>query len=419
MRLLSYSKIALAAAFVAPMLTFATTMAELKQDITDKVDARFQQLQVPGVSISVVLNEVDSFSVTQGVANVNTQADVTDEHLFRLASMSKHFTAILILKLQEQGFLNIDDPVNNYMNLPSLPNQEKITIRQLLNHSAGVYDHINNPNDIFSRALAEPNKVWTQDEILQYAIDAGSDFEPGTSYGYSNMGFYILGLLVEEVMQDSFANVFAEKVAEPLGLENVFVDDFSDTNTPIAMLAENNRAYEYHKSLIGAAGNFVATPSDISKILYNVHALDFLTPESVDMLITGSENNSAYGLGTRLWGLDGIYHYGHTGTLGGYKNITMYLHEQDAAITFSINGYTAVSDDWWGMVYEVFDTVVAYKDPDSSETETETETETESGSETDTEVEPTPPLGLSQSGSLWYGLMLLSMLCLRKVKAKQ
>lgn len=71
------------------------------------------------------------------------------------------------------------------------------------------------------------------------------------------------------------------------------------------------------------------------------------------------------------------------------------------------------------MVYEVFDTVVAYKDPDSSETETETETETESGSETDTEVEPTPPLGLSQSGSLWYGLMLLSMLCLRKVKAKQ
>ncbi|MDU0113218.1 serine hydrolase domain-containing protein [Psychrosphaera aquimarina] len=332
----------------------------LKTNIINMVESEFTRLSVPGVSVAVVLDSGDEITAFKGTANTETKEELNEDHQFRLASVSKHLTAIMLMLLQEQGDIALDDKIINHVDLPDFPNRDIITIRQLMNHTAGVYDHVNSPNDYFSIALSEPNRVWTPEEVLNYTVQAGADFQPGAAYSYSNTGYYILGLLIEAVTEQTFAEAFNDLLVNPLSLTGIFADDYSDTNTPIEMFAANNRAYEYHKSSIGAAGNFVAKPLALAKLGQQVYAGNFISDESEAAMSTGSDLNNAYGLGSRLWSLQNIFHFGHTGTLGGYKSIYMYIPEYEVSIAVIVNGYPAVSDNWWHFLDEVMLEVVSY-----------------------------------------------------------
>ncbi|WP_146201716.1 serine hydrolase [Sediminitomix flava] len=348
------------------LLTFLSTSYPLlaqtsfQENLQKTLQASWEKTGVPGVALAVNTPEGENIfaAVGKGNTQVSPQTEMDTLSQFYIASISKTFTAALVLHLQDKKLLNIDDKLSDYLTIEGLPNADLITIRQLLNHSAGVYDHFDN-SAFWDEAVDNPSHVWTAEEVLSYSNANGPAHQPNASYNYSNTGYYLLGLLVEEITGKSLREAFSDFITMPLELDDTFLDDSSSPTDKISNLAENYRAYEYHKSPVGAAGAMVSTPSDVAKFVKTIYGKDFLSEASLAEMIKPSANSSDYGLGTRLWIQDNIVHHGHTGTLTGYKSITFYIPSIDVSVAIHANGYAANGDTWWELVDDIFYAVVA------------------------------------------------------------
>lgn len=332
------------------------SFAELLQQ---NLEEAYATLTPDLAGVSVAVSEPDGSLTTAnfGSSHFSQVRPIEDHHQYRVASISKTFTAALILKMVEAGHLDLDETLHTYLPINGLEYSDQMTIRQLLSHTAGVFDHLNsstfwNDPDNYS------TKVWHHDEIFQFAIDAGAYFAPGEGYAYSNTGFYILGAVAEKLLGEDLATIFENWVFEPLGLENTFYDDFSMMGNTIDNLADSERAYDYHLSAAGAAGAIVSTPSDIAKFGKALYEGDFLSKDHIDAMLVNIGaplGGSDYGLGTRLWDDFGIYHYGHTGSLMDYRNIMMHVPEKSLTIAIHAND---VHDNWFDLVNQVLLTTV-------------------------------------------------------------
>ncbi len=290
-----------------------------------------------GVSAAVATPEGDLFTSTAGRHSPFSAGAANPNHRYRMASVSKIFTAALVLRLAEEGRFGLDDKLFAHLPIPGLEYGEDITIRQLLSHTAGVVDHLNS-SDFFTGSWM--TRTWTNEDIFAYAVQKGALFQPGTAYAYSNTGFYILGALAEEVTGRPLSEVFQQWIFEPLGLENTLYDDFSNRIAHIPGLAENERAYEYHLSAVGAAGAIVSTPADVARFGRAVYGGSFLSPASLSQMTTDygfAVGGDHYGLGTRLWDDHGIVHHGHTGALMDYRTILMYVPAKGLCIVLATN----------------------------------------------------------------------------------
>jgi D-alanyl-D-alanine carboxypeptidase len=291
---------------------------------------------VLGASAAMITPDGQLKTSTYGRANPWKNEEVTPAHRYRVASVSKLFTAALVLRLVEEGHFRLDDTLCHY--LPAnVPFCKEFTIRQLLSHTAGVIDHLNHPG--FYRGNWK-YRQWSDQDIYRFAAQRGARFKPGHSYGYSNTGFYLLGKLAEAVLEMPLNEAYKEYIFDPLGLEDTFHDDFSNRSNRIPGLAENARAYEYHLSAVGAAGSIVSTPSDLARFGHALYSGKLLSDASLQAMIQdigGVHGGSHYGLGMRMWDTHGIPHLGHTGLLMGYRAILMYLPEYETTIALTTN----------------------------------------------------------------------------------
>lgn len=288
-------------------------------------------------SAAVVTPEGQLHATTYGRSGYRKTAALTSDHQFRIASVSKLFTATLVLKMAEQGYLGLDDKAIDYIDMGTIPNKEDISIRQLLSHTAGLSDHLN--HNAFYHGNWKSRK-WTDQDIVNFAGKRSARFEPGEGYAYSNTGFYLLGMIIENVLKMPLKDAFEQWLFKPFQLENTFLDESSTRSKPIPLLAENARAYEYHLSSVGAAGAIVSTPTDMARFGHALYSGEIISPEWLDEMIQneGDKNGGDnYGLGTRLWDDYGIIHYGHTGLLMGYRAILLYLPEYKVTIAMASN----------------------------------------------------------------------------------
>lgn len=336
-----------------------TIIRSFSEILQESVESAFQSL-TPGLAgVSVAVSEPDGTLTTAwtGSSHYQQMQPINADHQYRVASISKVFTAALILRLMEEGHLELDDPMSDYLTIDGLEYGSQITIRQLLSHTAGVFDHLNS-NEFWSDPMNYSTKVWSNEEIFQFAVDAGAYFQPGTGYAYSNTGFYMLGAIAEKILQEPLSDIFEAWIFEPLGLENTLYDDFSLYNNRIDNLAESERAYDYHLSAAGASGAIVSTPSDIARFGKALYGGTFVQPENVEQMlenIGGALGGSNYGLGTRLWNDLGIYHYGHTGSLMEYRNILIYVPDKSVSIAVHSN---ANHDNWIDLANQLLQVTV-------------------------------------------------------------
>jgi CubicO group peptidase (beta-lactamase class C family) len=198
----------------AIMLTFLIHFAVLtaKLDLASierTLEAELAETRTPGAVLVVVRGEEVLLSKGYGVANVETREPVTPDHLFRLGSTTKLFTAVAVATLAEQGKLDLHLPVGNVVQgLPSFVSS--VTAHQLLSHTAGLKDQ---PADFGlhdESALAAFPRAWGEDYRLA---------PPGVAYSYSNPGFALAGLLVEEATGKAYADAMKEILFAPLGME--------------------------------------------------------------------------------------------------------------------------------------------------------------------------------------------------------
>jgi CubicO group peptidase (beta-lactamase class C family) len=318
------------------VLVYLSITEKLNNEVTSKF--QFTTSGMLGVSVALMTPEDELITTTRGQHSPGGNNPLDPNYRYRVASVTKSFTATLILRLAEEGYFELDDKLFEYLEIPGLDNGIAITIEHLLTHTSGMGDHLNDGG--FYTGSDWQTRVWEHQDIYDYTVDQGSFFWPGSSYRYSNTGFYVLGALAEAVTGQSLSDLYKSYIFNPLGLDQTLYDDFSSDAEKIDSLAENSRAYEYHLTSVGAAGAIVSTPSDLAKYGNAVYGGDFLTAASKELMITDygfAVGGSNYGLGTRLWDDFGIVHYGHTGSLMDYRSIIMYVPEADVSIALSTN----------------------------------------------------------------------------------
>jgi len=212
------------------------------------------------------------FKKAYGYANLEWKIPNTIDTKFRIASATKPFTAMLILQLVEQGKLQLDGKLTDY--LPEFPKEkgENITIHQLLTHTSGIIGEPKIPDlDDIERLY------YTKERLLKYIAEKELSFKPGTGREYSNFGYFLLGMVIEKVSGKSYAELLKEKICDPAGMKNTM----PDVNAPII----EKRASGYHldyfagyqnapfldMSFVFAYGHLLSTVEDLylwDKALY-------------------------------------------------------------------------------------------------------------------------------------------------------
>ncbi|MCU1405367.1 MAG: hypothetical protein JWQ43_1670, partial [Glaciihabitans sp.] len=181
------------------------------------LEYRAWKLRVPGVQVAVYFDGALQFSKAYGFADVESGTELSTGHLFRVASQSKAFTATAILQLFEAGRLRLDDTAGMYVKalVDAGSPVALVTIRDLLEHSAGVIrDGLD--SDFWQLTRAFPDEA----ELLAIILDGGDKALPGVSFNYSNIGYSLLGLIVESASGRSYHRYVTEEIVDRLGLSN-------------------------------------------------------------------------------------------------------------------------------------------------------------------------------------------------------
>jgi CubicO group peptidase (beta-lactamase class C family) len=252
-----------------------------------------------------------------GKANFQTNADLTPETPFCLASVTKQFTAMAIMILAEEGKLNYDDPVSKYVReFARSERTSKITVRQLLTHTSGIPDFGD---------LAVDDSFLTQAGLIEILLQKESLFSSaGWKYRYSNPGYILLAIVVERVSGQSFSDFLEEKIFKPLGMDKTFVYD-----NPLKRKRQAATGYDQfgqeddvHATFTPGDGGIYSTVDDLYKwdqALYTDKPVPqsalaaAFTPGKVE------DGTSTYGFGWNV-GEDGSGKYvWHTGSTAGFR----------------------------------------------------------------------------------------------------
>ncbi|WP_236777476.1 serine hydrolase domain-containing protein [Arthrobacter crystallopoietes] len=306
------------------------------------------ELLVPGAVILLRTPE-DEFTFTYGTDALDGSEPVSLEDHVRIGSITKTWTGTVILQLVQEGKLKLDDPVSKYRD--DVPNGENITIEQLLNMRSGLYNYSESYE--LNLALDEtPERVWTPEELLGIALPLPVYFPPGGGYHYSNTNTVLLGLIAEELDGKPLAEVFQDRILEPLELtESTFppsdstpipsphprgyvymnnVMTIASTKLPADLIAqaqegtlEPNDVTDANASWTWAAGQGTSTAGDLAdwaEALVGGAVLDEemqkIRLDSLQPVNPDDPNSLLYGLAIAKFG----ELYGHTGELPGFNS---------------------------------------------------------------------------------------------------
>ncbi|MCJ1676523.1 beta-lactamase family protein [Streptomyces sp. APSN-46.1] len=266
-----------------------------------------------------------------GVQDKGTGAAMDPRSRFRIGSVTKTFSSVVLLQLVDEGKLRLDAPVNRY--LPGLLPDDRITVRHLLSHRSGLADYT---NSMFEHTVpgfeAVRNKVFTYQELVALSLREPRTTEPGVAYAYSNTNFVVVGMLIEKATGRTVAKEYERRVIKPLKLKNT---SYVHPSTTI----RGTHAHGYlHPDEAGAplvdsteqtvswaqsAGAMISTPADLNTFMSALLKGRLLPARMLDAMLTmtptDATNTRFYGLGLRRYDLScGTSVYGHTGTVQGF-----------------------------------------------------------------------------------------------------
>src|SRR4030095_5729104 len=211
---------------------------------------------------------------------------LTTANRFRIGSITKMFTATMILQLVEEGKLKVTDTLDKFF--PQIPNAGKITIAQILSHRSGI-PNVRRERDAQKKVSTIP---MTKDEMLALIVKGAPDFEPDTKYHYSNSGYFILGLILEKVTSKPYERALEERITSKIGLKDTYLTTGNiDVNknealTYIHFGGDWKPVSETHPTILFSAGAIVSTPGDMAKFIQALFEGKLVSRETLDQMKT-------------------------------------------------------------------------------------------------------------------------------------
>lgn len=270
-----------------------------------------------------------------GQINAGVKQPLTVASRFRIGSITKMFTAILIYQLAEEKRLSLADKVEKFVS--QIPNASTITIAHILGHRSGIHNVFGDP----AQAPWPADQPISKADLLARIAKGPSDFEPGTMHRYSNSGYSVLGFVIEKVTGEAYEDLVRDRIVSRIGLKDTYV-----THAPIDVAKGEPltfRAFadgwrqsgsENHPTIRFAAGSIVATTGDMAKFIKALFDGKLISSESLQTMKTQRDGE---GMGMTAFTWEGRTFYGESGgdaTTGAW---VAYLPEEKLAIAYATN----------------------------------------------------------------------------------
>ncbi|WP_037617596.1 serine hydrolase domain-containing protein [Streptomyces aureus] len=286
--------------------------------------------------------------LVEGVDDRATGRTISTNDRFRVGSVTKTFSTVVLLQLVDEGRLKLDKSVNTY--LPGLLPDDRITVRHILSHRSGLYDYT---NDMFARSVsgfeAVRNKVYTYRDLVRLSLAKPRTNAPGAAYSYSNTNFVVAGMLIEKLTGHKVATEYQQRIFTPLNLTGTFY-----VHPDTAIPGRYAKGYLTSDTAGGApvdstrqtvswaqsAGAIISTPHDLDVFFSALLRGKLMSAAQLTQMTKWTRVNSttSYGLGLRRRDLScGISVYGHTGTVQGYYTYAFTTKDGKRSLTALAN----------------------------------------------------------------------------------
>ncbi len=334
------------------------------QNIETKIDSlilkEFKDKNGPGAVFLVAKNGKPIYEKAFGKANIELNTNLTNEYVFQLGSMTKQFTAIAILMLEEEGKLNTKDTISKY--IPNYPSGNKITIHHLLTHTSGIKDFTKMKS---LRDIAQ--KEMTPKMMVDFFKNEPIDFVPGEKFDYNNSGYFLLGYIIELVSGASYEDFIEKYIFQKVGMNQSY---YASDRQII-----DKRAYGYQKKESGyvnktiinfsvpfSSGSLMSTTSDMLKWQNALNQNLLLYAETSKKAFSKYKLNNGevftYGYGWHIKEIKGTPTREHGGSIFGFKTMGVYIPGEDIyVIGFSncdCNSPTKITQDIAKLALEIF-----------------------------------------------------------------
>ncbi|HSH21608.1 MAG TPA: serine hydrolase domain-containing protein [Candidatus Caenarcaniphilales bacterium] len=327
----------------------ATLAAQLATKLQTTLDRHRVGLQIPGASAAVIFSDGSQWSGASGRASLDPLRSAKPSTPFVLGSITKTFVAALTVQLAEEGLIGLDDPLSTW--LPDYPQSEQITLRQLLNHTSGVFNYFE--HSAYNRKVFErPSHHWLPQEILD-TFPGDPYFAPGTGYHYSNTNYVLLGMVIERSTGTSLGELLSSRFWEPLGMNATFFQPDGPVPSAAALgylvrdgeprQVWDGSGYRPTRSaatVAWAAGGMVGSASDVARWARELYSGAVLSEAGRSELMDYEQSPATkgrYALGTMTRSVDGRRMFGHTGSLRGFSAAMWHVPDADATVVVLTN----------------------------------------------------------------------------------
>ncbi|SYX83961.1 serine hydrolase domain-containing protein [Paenibacillus alvei] len=311
------------------------------------IDEAANHQNIPGIIVASS-NKGSKWAYASGEASIYGTDPVKTNFTFRIGSLTKTFTAMVVLQLVDEQKLNLDDTIDKW--LPDVVKGteyegDHITIRQLLNQTSGIPDYSDH-KDFLDKFLPNPLHSFTADELVRTGLNMKAISKPGEKWVYSNTNTVLAGMIIKKATGETYGEHIRKRFIAPLNLTSTYVpDDYS------FIPGEHARGYfvlddgqfidrtEMNPSWADAAGSMISTADDMNTFFHAILSGKLLKPATLDQMLTGVESPAGeYGLGIAGIKLtNGITIWGHGGNVPGFATFTGGTRGGDYVQTLNIN----------------------------------------------------------------------------------
>ena len=352
--------------------------SELAKDFQSALDAFQKEYGFPGATAAYVLQDGTVGVAATGVADIEAGTPMTVQSRMLSASLGKTFVGATAVALAREGILDLDIPVSRWLGdrqwFTRLPNHGAITLRHLLTHSSGLPDHVHLDsfaNEV-SRKWPEKDNPFPPEALIEFVLDRPPLFEAGKGWSYTDAGYILIGLVIEEATGRSYYDEIKERFLTPLGLTLTTPSDrrFLPGLAAGYMAADNafefprktttaDGAMVWHPGLEWTGGGLVSNSRDLAlwgSALFGGNAMSgsYLDELLNSVPISPDTPDIRYGAGI------GVYRtgpfgpvYGHGGWIPGYSSSLRYYPDHGIAIAFQINTDIGIVDDTTPVMREM------------------------------------------------------------------
>jgi CubicO group peptidase (beta-lactamase class C family) len=290
-------------------------------------------------SVAVSKNGEIIYTKSVGLADVENNVKATEISKYRIGSISKTYTSVLILKACEENKLDLNQKIDQWF--PTIKNAETITVKHLLTHRSGISNFTTDKD-----YLTWNTQPKTEQEMVAIIIKAGSDFKPDSRAEYSNSNFVLLTYILEKTFNKSYSDLLEEYIVKPIGLANTYVFGKIDPNNSECKSYRFAGTWKLEPetdfTIPLGAGAIISTSSDLTKFADALFGGKLLESESLELMKTIKDG---YGVGLFQIPFYKSVGYGHTGGIDGFSSVFSHFADDNISYALISNGTNFNNND--------------------------------------------------------------------------